>query len=587
MNAAELTKALAGRWNGKSGSARCPAHDDRKASLTINDGRNGAPVVCCHAHCSQDTVISALRSAGLWPAERAPRTPWNPPSAAPATIVADNAPPPDFRAILGAEPSEMWDYLDADDHLLGYVCRIDKPDGKVVLPITWDGRAWVRKAFPEPRPLYNLPALADRPDAEVLVVEGEKVAVAASRVVEDHVAVTWPGGCAAVAKADWSPLKGRRVVVWPDADDPGAKAARDVVRACMAAGAAQVRVVALPEGLPKGWDLADDIPPGLDVARMIADAKDHNAERLAALPIKKASAIDSAKYSAIRWAVPGLVPDGCTILAGPKSRGKSFISLDLALAVASGDAALGNIACEQGDVLYLALEDGERRLRDRMRAILRDRPVPDALDIATEWRTIDAGGLEDIEAWIAGRPSARLIIIDVLAKVKGRPDRERGVYDQDYATIGPFHALARKHGIAIIIVHHTNKSTATGDPVLRISGTMGLSGAADTTLVLSREAREMHGTLDVRGRDVAEREIALQFDPETGCVIQLGAADDFRKSEQRRVIIRALIQNGDPMYPVDLAELLGRKRTSIRWLLAEMHKAGEIAKLPNGKYYAT
>src|SRR5262249_42572485 len=125
------------------------------------------------------------------------------------------------------------------------------------------------------------------------------------------------------------------------------------------------------------------------------------------------------------------------------------------------------------------------------------------------------------------------------------------------------------------------------DPVLRISGTMGLSGAADTTLVLSREARDLHGTLDVRGRDVPEREIALQFDPNTGCVIQLGAADDFRKSEQRRNVLRALSQASEAMHPVDIAELLGRKRGTVRWLLSEMHKAGEVSQLPNGKYYVT
>ncbi len=158
------------------------------------------------------------------------------------------------------------------------------------------------------------------------------------------------------------------------------------------------------------------------------------------------------------------------------------------------------------------------------------------------------------------------------------------MYDQDYATIGPFHALARKHGIAIVLVHHTNKGSAA-DPVLRISGTMGLSGAADTTLVLSREARDMYGTLDVRGRDVPEREIALQFDRETGCVIQLGAADDFRKSEERRAIIRTLIDGG-PMRPTAIAQALGKKPGTVRVSLHKMKGAGEITAFADGTYQA-
>jgi hypothetical protein len=420
-------------------------------------------------------------------------------------------------------------------------------------------------------------------DSPVLVVEGEKAADAAREIVGTHVVTTWPHGSQAIKQVDWSPLAGRDVVLWPDADEAGRKAMREVAN--LLTTARRVRGVKLPDGLPKGWDLGDPIPAALDPVSLIGRAVNVHADRVAALPIKKATAIDVMNHPEIRWAVPGLVPDGCTILAGPKSRGKSFIALDLALAVASGGPALGNISCEQGDVLYLALEDGERRIRDRMRAILQGRPVPEALEIATEWKTADDGGLSDVEAWIAARDNPRLVIVDVLAKVKGRPDKDRGVYDQDYATTGPWHALARRRGIAIVLVHHTNKASAS-DPVLRISGTMGLSGAVDTTLVLSREAREMHGTLDVRGRDVPEREIALQFDSDTGCVVQLGAADDFRKSEQRRDVLRALLNGDGPMQPVEIAEVLGRKRGTVRWLLAEMHKAGEVSKLPNGKYYA-
>jgi RecA-family ATPase len=320
----------------------------------------------------------------------------------------------------------------------------------------------------------------------------------------------------------------------------------------------------------------------MNIAQLIADAIDMRAVRLAKLPIKSALTIDMTDYPEAKWAIPGLIPDGVTILAGPKSRGKSFISLDFGVAVATGGPALGNIKCDPGAVLYLALEDGERRIKGRMRAILQGRLVPSALDIATEWRTIDDGGLDDLETWIAARPNARLVVIDVLAKVKGRPDSARGVYDQDYATIGPFHALARKYGIAIVLVHHTNKGAAA-DPVLRISGTMGLSGAADTTLVLSREARDVHGTLDVRGRDVPEREIALQFDRETGCVIQLGAADDFRKSEERRKIIRTLIDGG-PMRPTEIAQAVGKKPGTIRSTLSRMKQDGEITAFADGTY---
>lgn len=569
MTAAEIARALKARERKGGWIASCPAHEDGTPSLSIAVGENGQPIFHCHANCSQNEVLDALKAKGLWHGANG----------------RDHAEPPDRHPELGT-PDHRFEYTTGDGSTLGFVYRWNaKPGRKKEIRPVWriDG-IWQWKAAPNPRPLYGLAELAAFPDRPVLVVEGEKKITGARDHVSNHVIMTWPGGCGAAGLADFRPLKGRDVVLWPDNDEPGRKAMRTI--ADRVTDARSVRGVKLPDGLPDGWDLGDAVPVDLDPIALIARAIDLRKERLAHLPIRKASDLDATEFPDIRWAVPGLVPDGVAILAGPKSRGKSFIVLDLAIGVASGGSALGNIKCEQGDALYLALEDSDRRIRDRQRAILQGQPAPDRLDIATTWRTVDDGGLADIEAWIAAHPNARLVIVDVLAKVKGKPDSSRGVYDQDYATIGPFHALARARSIAVILVHHTNKGAAA-DPVLRISGTMGLSGAADTTLVLSREAREMHGTLDVRGRDVAERQIALQFDPDTGCVIQLGDAADFRKSEARRATLRLLIDHVDPMSPVEIAEALKRNRGSVRWLLAEMHKAGELSKLPNGKYYAS
>lgn len=302
------------------------------------------------------------------------------------------------------------------------------------------------------------------------------------------------------------------------------------------------------------------------------------------LPTRRADDIAGTAYAPIRWAIPNFVPEGVSLLAGPKSRGKSFIVLDWALAVARGGSALGCVPCEPGDVLYLALEDSERRIADRMRAILQGQAAPHGLEIATEWPTLDQGGMDRIEGWVAARENPRLAIIDVLAKVKGTQDRAKGVYDQDYATITPFHKLARDNGLPMLLVHHTNKGAAD-DPVMRISGTMGLSGAADTTLVLERAAGSMTGELHIRGRDVAERSVALQFDPHTGCVTLLGPAQDFRKSEERREIMRFLADINMPQTPSEIAVALGKKSTNIRYLLFKMKEVGEVSRLGNGKYY--
>jgi len=187
--------------------------------------------------------------------------------------------------------SAVWTYGDAAGRPLGHVARFDKEDGsKVVLPQTlWriGGRLrWQWKAFPELRPLYGLQRLAARPTAPVLVVEGEKTAEAASERLAAFVVVTWPGGSKAASKVDWSPLSGRQVVIWPDADAAGDRAGREVERLALAAGALSVALVRIPEALPAGWDLADPWPLGLGAGE---------AERLLA------AAIAGAQAGGVEW----------------------------------------------------------------------------------------------------------------------------------------------------------------------------------------------------------------------------------------------------------------------------------------------
>ena len=140
-----------------------------------------------------------------------------------------------------------------------------------------DGR-WRQKGIPKPRPLYNLPALWERPEAPVIVVEGEKTADAAGQLFPSHIAITSMGGAKSPHLSDWSPLRGRDVVVWPDNDPDGQSYALKVAALVLKAGASSARMVQLPEGLPAGWDLADTVPDGVDVEKLLADAQPADAD---------------------------------------------------------------------------------------------------------------------------------------------------------------------------------------------------------------------------------------------------------------------------------------------------------------------
>jgi hypothetical protein len=160
-----------------------------------------------------------------------------------------------------------WRYLDANGNFLGCVVRYDGPGDKDIAPFTFCAgpngvREWRKKSWTSPRPLYGLDRLAARPDAPVIVTEGEKAADAAERLFPGHVAVTSPGGSNAAEHADWSALKDRKVTVWPDHDEAGEKYTADVLRLASQAGAA-VSVVSVPASFPNKWDLADPMPEGV------------------------------------------------------------------------------------------------------------------------------------------------------------------------------------------------------------------------------------------------------------------------------------------------------------------------------------
>jgi uncharacterized protein (DUF927 family) len=174
---------------------------------------------------------------------------------------------------LGA-PASIWRYHDAAGALLFAVCRFETAEGKEVLPYTFGRQGaragWHWRAPPAPRPLFGLDALAARPNSPVLVAEGEKAAEAAAALFPDYVAVASPGGAKAADRADWSPMRGRAVVIWPDNDQEGVGYAADAARLARAAGTRRVAVVSMPGSWPAKWDLADPLPGGVAPGRLRA-----------------------------------------------------------------------------------------------------------------------------------------------------------------------------------------------------------------------------------------------------------------------------------------------------------------------------
>ena len=180
-------------------------------------------------------------------------------------------------------------------------------------------------------------------------------------------------------------------------------------------------------------------------------------------------------FDPIRYIVPGYVAEGCTLLAGRPKLGKSWLVLEMGLATATGRTCLGELSCDEGDVLYLALEDNERRLRSRIVKLLGEvGDWPKRFCYATEWPRANQGGVDAIRDWIIAAENPQLIIIDVLAMFRPASGGRDNMYEADYNAIKGLQALASEYRVAIVVVTHTRKSGSDVDPFEKVSGTLGL-----------------------------------------------------------------------------------------------------------------
>lgn len=214
----------------------------------------------------------------------------------------------------------------------------------------------------------------------------------------------------------------------------------------------------------------------------------------------------------IKWIVNGLIPEGLTIIAAPPKSGKSWWALDLSLSVARGLPFL-NRPTTKGKVLYLALEDGKRRIQSRTKKLLQaDNTLPHGFTCVHNIEPIGNGFEERFEKFMNDANYPNLVIIDTFEKIRGSADT-KNLYKQDYKDAGLIKSMADKYGIAIIIIHHTRKSKDDADPFAQISGSFGIMGAVDSAMVIDKAKRnDNRATLMVTGRDIGRQELIVEFD---------------------------------------------------------------------------
>ena len=223
-----------------------------------------------------------------------------------------------------------------------------------------------------------------------------------------------------------------------------------------------------------------------------------------------AEQLQSAPCSPVPFLVDELLPEGLHILAGAPKIGKSWLALWLCLCVAQGQP-LWTFAVTQGEVLYLSLEDSFQRIQTRLFDLTED--APPTLHFAIMADTLKHGLEQQIEQFLMEHPTTKLVVIDTLQRVRGTGS-DSNLYANDYQDIGLLKRLADRRHIAILLIHHLRK-LHDDDPMNMISGSTGLSGAADSTFVLQKNSRLANvASLHCTGRDIPDRTLKLEFGEE-------------------------------------------------------------------------
>lgn len=210
-----------------------------------------------------------------------------------------------------------------------------------------------------------------------------------------------------------------------------------------------------------------------------------------------------------RFCVQTLLPQGVTILGGAPKVGKSWLVLDLCVRVAKGEP-IWNLPTTKGTTLYLCLEDTERRVQERLLGITDD--VPANAFFAVAAKTLGDGLAEQIRQFVSEHLDTVLVAVDTFQMVRGSDSDPS--YANDYQEIQQLKKLADELSISLLLVHHLRKQSDS-DPLNKLSGTTGISGAVDAVFVLDKSSRNQSGaTLICTGRDIEYRELELNFSKE-------------------------------------------------------------------------
>ena len=330
--------------------------------------------------------------------------------------------------------------------------------------------------------------------------------------------------------------------------------------------------------------MSDDyIPSGFYDELRSMDRDNPGSEKPASQKLwqrRTAADILNTDYPPIQWAVPNVIPEGLSKIDGGPKVGKSWLALHLATAVSSGGCFMSYVQVEQRTVLYLALEDSERRLKSRLEKQGGIGNHQFFIETAATWK----GGIATLKAYLKQYPDTGLVIVDTLFMFS--PIGDTNSYTDTYTAVAAIQKIATETGTPIVLIHHTRKG-ARGDSgegwADEGMGSQGINGACDTIILLKKPDGKTDGTMRIKGRDVEENCYNVSFDKDICTWRITGEGEIVRGDPKAQAELLSLLEKAGPegMTPAEIKDALGLSSSAASNRLKAVE--GKTRKV-NGRY---
>ncbi len=300
------------------------------------------------------------------------------------------------------------------------------------------------------------------------------------------------------------------------------------------------------------------------------------------IKLVNARELQTMELKPINWIIENLLPEGLLILAGRPKIGKSFLALNMSLAIANGGHALGYFKANKNSVLYIPYEDNYRRLQDRINRMLAEEHYNEAppnlfIPKDCDFPKMTIEGIDSLGKILDQNKDIKLVVIDTLGRAIIRSNKRNANQFQDEYDFGAsLQKIALQRHISILLVHHTTKMKYE-DGYDSILGTTGLTASPDSLMLLSKDSNKEF-TLSLIGRDIEEKEYSVKFQ---NCIWIVEGEKGKTTTPEREEIISLFIQQNRPLKTKEIAELLDKTETNVCNMLK---KIPEIVKVKYGEY---